>query len=305
MALAFNLCVFGFALWVSLSNWFPPLTRPSALALVLMTCTVSAPLQHALYLNQPQILIVGLILLALVSVDRGDERLGGLLLGIASAIKLTPIVFAVYWLAAGKRIASVTTLLTITVIMGVGILWLGVPAHVDFAASLRQMSTLGVPAANNQSLVAALLRSQLPIAATRDWRTWSVPASVSAVNIFVGVAVLTWIGWRVRHAQRARDRMQLASLTWLLLLMATPISWSHYYLGLLLPTLVAWSSNRQAAKAAAILVAVVNSVPVTMFALATGWVSIHLASAMLLVPLMVPRGSTERTPSDVPSSPTI
>ncbi len=70
------------------------------------------PFGLALRENQPQIMVSFLILLAIERQRAGWNIAGGAALALAASIKLYPALFALLWLAAGKRSAVISFVLT-------------------------------------------------------------------------------------------------------------------------------------------------------------------------------------------------
>ncbi|HEU0127100.1 MAG TPA: glycosyltransferase 87 family protein, partial [Pseudonocardiaceae bacterium] len=156
----------------------------------------------------------------------------GMLVGIATAIKLTPAVFVLFFLAhrqwrpvlvAGASFAAVTA---------VG--FLAAPADSAkywFGGVLTDPSRIGSPGfASNQSLAGLLHRWLLPA----PWHT--------AIWLLAALVVLA-LGWVAAGRLRARGHDVAALLAVAAAgLLASPVSWSHHYVWVV-PALI-WGAHQ-------------------------------------------------------------
>ena len=188
--------------------------RLLALATLTGISALTAPLTDMLFLGQ-----LGLILMAACLVDMLPERTRlprGVLVGAATAVKLTPGAFILYWLVTRRYraalIASVTTL-------GLWILaaaprpdltrtyWTKIAFRPRYISGDLSLSL-------NQSLNGTLHR--LGSSSTVVW------GLVAATAMIVGLI-------RARRAHRAGDEMAAVSLIAIAALLVSPVSWVHHY----------------------------------------------------------------------------
>jgi hypothetical protein len=180
----------------------------------------------------PNLAVLALAWLGLSAWSRGHAW-GGLPLGLAIALKLTPLVFLAYLVGRRQwRMVAVTTLVALacTVLPAA---WLGLPslgAHVaDWSlrvargavASGPGTGVLGADSPIDISLRTALARS-LPSA-------WP-PDSRSLVSRSLPVAVAALVAWRMRRPSPpggARTLWDLAALSVLAVLLS-PVSWRQH-----------------------------------------------------------------------------
>jgi alpha-1,2-mannosyltransferase len=178
--------------------------------------TVSAhPVLDTLMFGQ-----VNLILMAMVLVDvlvvTGRGR--GVLVGLATGIKLTPGLFIVYYLVTGQRRAAATAALTSAGTVALGF---AVRPHAAWAFWTNYVLDPARPGnvtyAGNQSLLAItarLMRRPDPPHAL----TWGIVAAIVVVALLIA-----------RSAHRAGDQLVAVSAVAAAALLASPISWSHHW----------------------------------------------------------------------------
>lgn len=253
-----NLALAVGAAWVSalVVDETPGLERPRtalwAIPLVLASGIVGSNLET----SQVNILIFFFVCLALWAFRRRQDLTAGMLLGFATALKLTPGLFILYFLY--KR--------ALRVVVGAGlaiaVCWLVVPLIVfgpgDFLEIGRDWSefvlgyvTQGVPAEGisgfghtNQSLAAAFYRffTESPAGAGRPNFYLNVAslgsAAAAAFLRGMNVGILVLLAWLCRTPVGDRRDVRLAfeySLVFIAALFLSPISWINHYVTILFP----------------------------------------------------------------------
>jgi alpha-1,2-mannosyltransferase len=193
-----------------------------AFALLLV---LSAPVSSNLRFGQ-----VSLLLAALITIDvlvLRQSRWQGLLIGLAAAVKLTPLIFIpMLWLAGRRRAAVLAT----STFAACGVL-AGVALPGDswrfWTTEISQVSRLGhITGIGNQSLNAALLRLEL-----------SAPAR-SAIVLLAGGAIAALALHRAARRARAGDWFSALVLTGAAGLVLSPVSWTHHQIWLVLAALL-------------------------------------------------------------------
>jgi alpha-1,2-mannosyltransferase len=186
--------------------------RPRWLAILLLIATISAPIAATLWLGQ-----VGIALTAAILADTVPRRTRlprGVLVGAATAVKLTPGVFVVYWAVTG-RLREATR--AIGTALG---LWLVVaalrpaPSWTFWTSVVFDSSRIGNLAdIVNQSLRGMLLHVG-----------WSAQAP------WLGLAVaIACVGlWRARRAHALGNELAAVTLVGLTGLAISPVSWIHH-----------------------------------------------------------------------------
>jgi alpha-1,2-mannosyltransferase len=194
-------------------SWLTTGRAATVLTLVLL---LIEPVWRTIVLGQ-----INLVLMALVVVDvlalRG-KRGGGVLIGVAAAVKLTPLIFVPHLLLTGRRGDAVRA--TVTFVGLQGVLLLMVP-H-DFVrfwehAVSDPARTGPVFWAGNQSLNGLVLRltHQAP---------WSLTVALG-IGAVLAIPCAMW----VRRLHRQERPVPAMLVTAFLGLLVSPVSWSHHW----------------------------------------------------------------------------
>jgi alpha-1,2-mannosyltransferase len=184
-----------------------------ALAWLLVIGMAAAPLAATLWFGQLGIVLTAAVMAdALPSARRRLPR--GVLVGAATAVKLTPGIFIVYWLITGRireALRALATALALTVAVAVvrptasGVFW---------TSTVFDTSRVGdVASVVNQSLRGALLRAGV--------------ASPLAWIALAGAVACIGLG-RARRAHRSGDELAAIALVGLTGLAISPVSWIHH-----------------------------------------------------------------------------
>jgi alpha-1,2-mannosyltransferase len=226
---------------------------------VLAGLACSAPFISNLRFGQVSIFIV---LLAMIDcLDLPPPKWRGVALGLAAAVKLTPLVFVPYLWLTGRRRAAVTSLVVFasSVLVSAAVLprdtwrWLTREAwNTDRIGNLAQYG--------NQSVNGALLR-------LGDVPRW-VPALICLV-----VLVVAYLRARRLDPMTGFVVVGAAGLA------VSPVSWTHHQFVLYLAVVPLLAARRWIAAAA---VATIMIVPLDLF-VAIGWRDVRVWFAVLLV----------------------
>jgi alpha-1,2-mannosyltransferase len=191
--------------------------RAAVFAVVFAACAYLFPLRDEMRFGQ-----VDMVLLAMAVADcaaRAPRWPRGVLVGLATAIKLIPGVFIVYLWLSGRRRAALTALATaVTGTLGA---WLLLPrdSKTYWTSAIFDPGRLGSNSGtSNQSLRGMLIRVFLPGQA--PGAVWVVIAAAVAV---AGFAV-------ARRLARESREMEAIAITALLGVLLSPVSWIHHYL---------------------------------------------------------------------------
>jgi alpha-1,2-mannosyltransferase len=210
MAVVVRLCVRALP---ERPGWLTPGPATTVLSLVLL---LIEPVWRTLLLGQ-----INLVLMTLVVVDvlamRG-RRGGGVLIGVAAAVKLTPLIFAVHLLLTGRRADAARALGTFVVLQG---LLLALIPH-DFRqfwahAVIDPARTGPIYWAGNQSLNGLVLRLS-------DVAPWSFGVAL-AIGAVLAIPCAVWV--RRLHLQGKPVPAML--VTAFLGLLVSPVSWTHHW----------------------------------------------------------------------------
>jgi alpha-1,2-mannosyltransferase len=213
--------------------------RPLAVASVSAVAIVSHPFVEHVFFGQVNVFLALLCTADLLVQRRRWPQ--GVLIGVATALKLTPGIFVVYLWVTGRRRGALTA--ATTAVGCTALAALMVPAaSVDYwTRELFEPERIAgsVTYTSNQSLhglVARLTPGDL------DTAVWLV----------VTIAV-AWFGLaRAREAHRAGDERGAVALVALLAILVSPIAWIHHYVWFLpvLGALVADGRDRRRVLAA-------------------------------------------------------
>jgi alpha-1,2-mannosyltransferase len=197
--------------------WLPPV-----LTAVLLW---SAPVASNIRYGQ-----VSVGLAALVTIDvlllRGSRR-HGVLIGLAAAVKLTPLLFIPMLWLAGRRRAAVMATATFAAAGGLAGLVLPGDSLRFWRAEMWNVNRLGhITSTGNQSLNGALLR-------------FGIPDSVrSLLMLAVGGAVAAVALRRAAAFGRSGDWFAALVVTGAASVVASPVSWTHHQVWLVLAVLL-------------------------------------------------------------------
>ncbi len=190
--------------------------RPTTFAVVFAACAYLFPVRDEMRFGQ-----VDLVLLALAVADCAARRPRwprGVLVGLATAIKLVPGVFIIYlWLSGRRRAALTAALVALACTLGA---WLLLPydSVTYWTSAIFDPGRLGSNVGtSNQSLRGLLLRAFLP--GSLPGAIWVAVAAAVAV---AGFAL-------VRRLARDSREMEAIAVTALVGVLASPVSWIHHY----------------------------------------------------------------------------
>ncbi|MFI7424986.1 glycosyltransferase 87 family protein [Nonomuraea sp. NPDC049684] len=188
---------------------------PWVFGLLMVACTYLMPIRDQVRFGQVDILLVALCLVDCLARRPWLPR--GFLVGLATAVKLTPGVFLIYFLVTRQWrtffmaafVAAVLTVLPFVVIPQ--------DASAFWFSALLDPERLGAnTATTNQSIRGMLLRLYMP-------------ESLTFVMWAVIVAAVAWYGFRAaRAAYQAKDELTAVALTSLMAVLLSPVAWIHH-----------------------------------------------------------------------------
>jgi alpha-1,2-mannosyltransferase len=185
-------------------------------AALLLAAEVAEPVLRTVYAGQLDLLLLALVVLdVLVDTPRWPR---GLLIGLAAAVKLTPLVFLLYFLLRRDGRAAVTAVVTFLAATALGFLVAGADSVRYWTSALWATGRVGEPTyAGNQSLLGLLARAGVPADARTAW--W--------LPLVALVLVLTTLG--ARRALAAGERTLALGVIAVGGLLVSPISWTHHW----------------------------------------------------------------------------
>jgi Glycosyltransferase family 87 len=214
------------------------------------------PVWETLFLGQINLILLALILTDIWLVSRGSPGLAvGAGVGLAAAIKLTPAIFIVFFLLAGRTRAAAVAAGTFVLC---GLAGFAVAPHAStlyWEHLSHDTSRVGAPYISNQSPYAAAIR----IAGGQGHIGWWWIA-VSLAFAVIGLAVATVL-------VRRGDWLAATAVTGTTGLLISPISWAHHWVWVLPALALLLRAGYRVAAAAGYL----------LFSVAPFWFTPHAA----------------------------
>jgi hypothetical protein len=238
--LVWNLCSLGaliLSVWLLLAQR-RIVTEARTLLPLAAVLLVANPLQEQLILGQLNLVLLLLVAGMWAAQRSGKPLVAGVCLGIATAIKVFPGFFLVYYALCGKWRVVVVGLLTLTGVTALTVLVLGPDTYRAFVTEvlphLRQFEDYP----ENASLMGFWYKL-FAGAGGFVQPLCQVPALARAATWGTNLAIFVVFCWCVRGGRApAQEDLTFALATSVMLLLA-PITWNHYLL-LLLPALAIW-----------------------------------------------------------------
>ncbi len=190
------------------------------------------------------LLLVG----GLLALRQRREWLAGGLLAIAGIIKVPLLLLAGYYLLRQRWRVVLGFGGTLAIIGALSVLVFGPALHVTwYRECIQPFAGKPLSAFNVQSIDGLLARVLLK-GESRNWLPMTVDWGYKLVRYglvagLVGGAL--WVGWQTKEPQSTAAANSEFAIALCLALIISPISWTHYYLLLLLP-LALWLGNQLA-----------------------------------------------------------
>jgi alpha-1,2-mannosyltransferase len=171
---------------------------------------------------------INLVLLAIVLADHRllivpGRRWGGVGIGLAAAVKLTPAMFVCYLLLGRRRSAGVVAATTAMVATLIGGMAAFGPSRVFWCDALWRTERVGnVASVTNQSLLGFVARFD-PVEPDR------------LVWLLLAGAVAGWWAYRIRRDDHTGDGTFCFALTCVVMCLVSPVTWVHHLVWLLPP----------------------------------------------------------------------
>jgi hypothetical protein len=199
--------------------------RPSRTVLAAMVAGAITlePMYHTLYLGQINFILLAMILIDVWRAARG--RPAGIGVGLAAAVKLTPLIFIPFFLLARRWKDAAVATATFLACELIGYVIAPESSGFYWRHLFYNTGRVGAPYISNQSPYALVLRLAGPSAHIGRWYL-VIPAVLGIVGLVVA-AVLA------RHD----DWLGGATVAGTTALLVSPISWTHHWVWIL-PALV-------------------------------------------------------------------
>ena len=215
--------------------------------LLLFIFAACGPLHNSLREGNTTHFILLLLALGLLALRRDRDFLAGLIFGFAALIKLPLLLLGLYFFSRGRWRVAIGGAAVCSLAGFASLGMFGWDLHVFwYEHSIKPYAETPLAAFNVQSVQGFFARLQHADRYLLDWTPHSLHPAVklaSRVSVWLlMLAVTVVIGlprrWRRGRTQEASERsiMELeVCIVVMLALMISTVSWSHYYLWLLLP----------------------------------------------------------------------
>ena len=215
--------------------------------LLLFVFAACGPLHNSLREGNTTHFILLLVIIGLWALRRKLDFTAGLIFGLAALIKLPLLLLGIYFVARGRwRVgfggASICALAAI-----LSLAMFGWDLHVFwYEHSIKPFAEMPMAAFNVQSIQGFFSRLQYADAHLMDWNPYPLDPLLRTISrLTVGLLMLAvmivigspkrWRHWFSRKSPES-DILELeVCIIMILALMVSTVSWSHYYLWLLLP----------------------------------------------------------------------
>ena len=192
-------------------------------------------------------LILFAFCLSYLLLRRGRNGLAGFVLGLVVVLKFYPALIVLYFVWRRNWAFVIGALLGSFAMIGLSWLTVGLNGLLTYAGViLAELQSGGVAAFNNQSLTGFLLHI-LTKGDINGWGNASMPLPVTLLRYALLLALVSAIIWVMRRRpERVSDPIMAQDLDLALvigvMLLASPATWYHYYVWLLLPLVFVFDS---------------------------------------------------------------
>jgi hypothetical protein len=216
-------------------------------ALLLFIVLINGPMVNSLREGNTTHFLLLLLVVALILWRAGWDYSAGLVLGFCAVFKLPLLLYGAYFLLrrCWRIVAGGAT--TIAALGALSLWYFGLAINAEWYTDRVEPFLTGViPAFNVQSIDGFLVRLVTGASLLRDWAPIPLPASYAIPRAILMAAIYGgtfWLIWRAEErtplpriagALSGRDLLEYV-LVLNLAFVTSPVSWTHYYLLLLLP----------------------------------------------------------------------
>ncbi len=220
-----------------------PAVRDWRAAWILFLGVTFQPLLDNLWHGNVSALIFGAFCASYWLLRREKNFFAGLVLGLIVLMKFYPALFVLYFLWRRNWSFVAGVVVSCLAILAISLLTAGWAGNLAFAQMvIGELRAGGVPAFNNQSISGFLIHA-FTQGDVNGWQNIAVPIWITAMRIALVLVMVGAVAWAMRRRPEqtmdasATQDLDLALVTGVMLL-ASPMTWYHYYLWLLLPLYV-------------------------------------------------------------------
>jgi hypothetical protein len=219
---------------LKLAGWRP---ARSEIAAVTVVALILEPVYHTLFNGQINLMLLAIVLADVWWVSQG-RRGGGLGVGIATALKLTPGIFIVLFLLTRRTKAAVTAAITFLAFGVIGYLVTPGASHLYWTRYFYDTKHMDAPYIGNQSIYGSAIRV---FDGASHVGLWYLPLTL--VDAVVGLGSATVFA-------RRHDWLRATAVTGITGLLVSPVSWTHHWV-YVVPALITLARDGKRARIAA------------------------------------------------------
>ena len=232
---------------------------------------LNGPLLYSIRLGNLTHVLLPCLAIAIASLAGGREARAGVLFAVLTVIKPPFLLFLPYLVLRRRTTAAVAFAATVTLVVTASMALFGTELHKLWLATfIGPFAARPVAAYNVQSISGLVAHFTMPGHLT-DWTPLEAPAMFNAARyvLLLAVTAIAAIALFARGAPRdaTAHRLELNCVL-VLMLLASPLTWSHYY-AFVVPALAAYASRRT---------------PV----LGAWWMIVPLAAMLVSLPAVLP-----------------
>ncbi|SER83036.1 alpha-1,2-mannosyltransferase [Actinokineospora terrae] len=192
-------------------QWMDPMRTAVLLGVVLFGLE---PVWRTVFLGQVNIVLMALVVIDVLVLGARGSRFGGVLVGVAAAVKLTPLVFVGLLLLKKRWADAARAVVTFVVLQGLVFLLIPHDFTRFWGHAVQDPQRIGpIYWAGNQSLNGLVLR-------LTDNADWSMTV-VAPIALVLAVPCVLWV--------RRMSPLPALLVTAFFGLLVSPVSWSHHW----------------------------------------------------------------------------
>lgn len=196
----------------------PKVALGASLALLTAVAILLEPVWRTISLGQVNLILLALVMVDVLVVCARGSRWGGVLIGVAAAVKLTPLIFVAYLVFTGRWRDALRAVATFAGLQGVLLLIAPHDVVRYWTHAVNDPSRIGtIHWSDNQSLNGLMLR-------LTDGASWSLAAALAVGALLAVPAVLLMLRFH-----RSGEPLQALLVTAFYGLLISPVSWTHHW----------------------------------------------------------------------------
>ena len=194
------------------------------------------PVYANLATGQLSILVAVLILSGWGCIGKGRQCIGGILFGLATWLKLFPVILLIYLVLARQKAAALA--MSLTLVFGLGcVLWLvGTRDAVRYVEKILPLNRVVYGSHHLNVSMPSLVRKLFGPKTEWVQPIAQVPTlELGLTLLFIGVVVWCLLSSPHVYKGRGRPSIETFSMYCVVMVLVSPVAWQHYFTVLLLP----------------------------------------------------------------------